>query len=256
MDSVQSVVAPVTVAGDLGWRDLRGALGKGVSDFLAYPLFGLFFASFYVAGGIILMLGLSRVGETWWLIALMAGFPLLAPFTAVGLYEVSRRRERGEPMRWGAVLGSIWARAGDQLGLMGALVFIAFSFWMGLAHGVFAIFMGTSGVGAQSLAELMSPDGVTMLLVGGAMGGLFALAMFAITVMSLPMLVDREVDFITAIITSLAVVRSNKAVMIGWALIIAVLMAAAMVPMFLGLFVVLPVLGHATWHLYRRSVRG
>jgi uncharacterized membrane protein len=93
-----------------------------------------------------------------------------------------------------------------------------------------------------------------MLAVGSVVGAIMALAFYAITVISLPMLVDREVDFLTAIIVSLATVRSNGAVMIGWAAIVAVILFAAMLPLFLGLFVALPVLGHATWHLYRRAV--
>jgi uncharacterized membrane protein len=123
-----------------------------------------------------------------------------------------------------------------------------------LAHGIFAIFLGNSGIGAASGALFLSTNAIAMLLVGGAVGGIFALGLFAITVISLPMLVDREVDFITAIIVSLGVVRSNKQVMLGWAALVAVTLTLAMLPMFAGLFVALPVLGHATWHLYRRVV--
>lgn len=254
--ATQSPIAPVVVANDLTLRDLGAALLAGLKDMLAYPLFGLFFATFYVVGGLILFYGLTGVGEGWWIVPLLAGFPLLAPLTAVGLYEVSRRRELGEPVRWGPVLGVLFGRNHDQIWMMGALIFVAFAFWMGLAHGVFAIFLGSSGIGASHDASTMiSGEALTMLAVGGVMGGLYALGMFAITIISLPMLVDREVDFITAIITSLATFRNNKGVMFCWALIIAVALAIAMIPAFLGLFIVLPVLGHATWHLYRRTVR-
>jgi uncharacterized membrane protein len=252
----QSAIAPVTVTRDLSAEDVRDALIAGWRDFAAYPIYGLFFAAFYVLGGLGIVYGLSSIGQGWWLIPIMAGFPLLAPFTAVGLYEVSRRREGGLPIGWGGVLRALGGRGDEQLILMGAIVFVAFSFWMILAHGIFAIFLGESGIGAETGALLMSTDALLMMLVGGAVGGVFALGLFAITVISLPMLVDREVDFITAIIVSLGVVRSNKRLMLGWAVLIAVTLILAMIPLFAGLFVALPVLGHATWHLYRRAVSG
>ena len=250
----QSAIAPATLLKNLTTKDIGNALGAGWRDFAAYPIYGLFFATFYVAGGLGLVYGLTSMGQGWWLIPIMAGFPLLAPFSAVGLYEVSRRREAGLPLSWRGVLGALGGKGDEQLILMGAIVFVAFSFWMILAHGIFAIFLGSSGIGAESGALLLSPDAIMMLLVGSAVGGIFALGLFAITVISLPMLVDREVDFITAIIVSLGVVRSNKRVMLGWAALVAVTLTLAMLPMFAGLFVALPVLGHATWHLYRRAV--
>uniref|UniRef100_UPI0035B2E211 DUF2189 domain-containing protein n=1 Tax=Sandaracinobacter sp. TaxID=2487581 RepID=UPI0035B2E211 len=111
-----------------------------------------------------------------------------------------------------------------------------------------------ASVGAATPQLFLHGPGLAMLLVGSAAGALLALAFFAITVVSLPMLVDRRVDFITAIIVSLGVVRSNTAVMITWALLVATLLFLAMLPMFLGLLLILPLLGHATWHLYRRAV--
>lgn len=252
--TAQSAIAPVTVAPDLRVQDLRAALAAGWRDFAACPAYGLFFAAFYVLGGLGLFYGLSNIGQGWWLIPIMAGFPLLAPFTAVGLYEVSRRREAGLPIGWGGVLGALGGRGDGQIILMGGIVFVAFSFWMILAHGIFAIFLGESGVGAEIGAMRLSADAIMMLLVGGVVGGLFALGLFTITVASLPMLVDREVDFITAIIVSLGAVRSNPGVMLGWAALVALTLTLAMLPMFAGLFVALPVLGHATWHLYRRAV--
>lgn len=249
-----SAISPVILAQNLTARDVRDALKAGWQDFLAYPVYGIFFAAFYVAGGLGLVYGLSSMGQGWWLIPIMAGFPLLAPFSAVGLYEVSRRREAGLPLGWRGVLGALGGKGDEQLILMGAIVFVAFSFWMILAHGIFAIFLGESGIGGETGALLLSPDAVIMLLVGSVVGGIFALGLFAITVISLPMLVDQEVDFITAIIVSLGVVRSNKRVMLGWALLVGVTLSLAMVPLFAGLFIALPVLGHATWHLYRRAV--
>ena len=257
-------LAPVTIAHDLTAADLRGALAAGWRDFCAYPLFGLFFAAIYVLAGLGFAYILTQRGESGWVIAAAAGFPLLAPFTAVGLYEVSRRRELGLPMGWRAVLGALRGHGDEQLLMMGGILFVAFSFWIILAHGIFAIFMVEAGplfagsAGGESLAQiprfLATGPGIAMLIVGGTVGALVALAFYAITVVSLPMLVEREVDFLTAIITSLRVMRAHKRVMLVWAVVIAAMLFAAMVPAFLGLLVVLPVLGHATWHLYRRAV--
>lgn len=251
----QAQVAPVTVAKNLSLGDLRSALAAGWKDFAAHPVYGLFFAAIYVGAGIYLSLALAERGETAWLIPAASGFPLISPFVAVGLYEVSRRREEGLPLTWGSVLGALRGRGDDQLLMMGGFVFVGFTFWMILAHGIFAIFMAESGLGAQSLSLFQTTAGLMMLGVGSVVGALVALLFYSVTVISLPMLVDRDVDFLTAIIVSLATVRSNTLVMLVWAAFIALTLFAAMVPMFLGLFVVLPVLAHATWHLYRRVVR-
>jgi uncharacterized membrane protein len=217
-------------------------------------MFGLFFAAMFMGLGWLIRFALLRRGEIAWLIPAAGGFPLVTPFIAAGIYEVSRRREQGLPLKWGAVLGALRGHDDDQLLLMGGLIFVGFTFWVILAHSIFAIFMSESGIGAESLALFATPAGLWMLVIGSAVGALFGLTFYAITVISLPMLVDREVDFFTAIMVSLRVVRGNRPVLYAWAAIAAASLAAAMVPWFLGLLVVLPVLGHATWHLYRRAV--
>lgn len=250
----QDQVAPVVVASDLKVSDLRAALAAGWGDYKAFPAFGLFFAAIYVIAGMFIYFALFVRGEIAWLVPAAAGFPLLAPFVAVGLYEVSRRRESAIPMSWRAILGALRGRGDEQILSMGVILFVGFGFWIMVAHGIFAIFLAESGIGSESIELFRTGAGLMMLLVGGIAGALMALAFYAITVVSLPMLVDREVDFITAIIASLATVRSNKFVLLIWAAVIAIALFVAMLPLFLGLLVVLPVLGHATWHLYRRSV--
>ncbi|QIQ86205.1 DUF2189 domain-containing protein [Erythrobacter sp.] len=250
--------APPRIATDLALADLGAALGAGWRDFLAAPHYGLFFGGVYVVAGLAAAWVAFVGGELSWLIPAAAGFPLVAPFVAVGLYEASRRRQRGEPLGWGAVLGALKGHGDDQILSMGVIVFVAFSFWMIVAHAIFAIFMAESGMGADSpaaiLAAFATPAGLAMLAVGSAVGGIMALAFYAMTVISLPMLVERKVSFPTAIIASFAVMRANLFVMLAWAGIIAALLALAMIPAFLGLLVALPVLGHATWHLYVRAV--
>lgn len=242
------------VAGDLAWRDLAAALGAGWRDFLAMPRFGLFFGGVYVLTGIAIGWATLAGGNLSWLIPAIAGFPLVAPFIAVGLYEASRRRAAGAPLTWRAVLGALKGHGDDQILSMGVIVFVAFSFWMIIAHAIFAVFMSDSGMGREPWAVLLTRPGLAMLAVGSVIGAGLAFAFYAMTVISLPLLVDRRHDFLTAIITSLAVVRRNPAVMLGWAAMIAGLLFAAMLPGFLGLLVALPVLGHATWHLYARAV--
>lgn len=242
------------VVTDLTLRDLIGALSAGWRDFVAMPQYGLFFGGVYVLAGLAIGYVTVTGGELAWLIPAIAGFPLVAPFVAVGLYEASRRRKTGEPLDWRGVLGALKGHGDDQILSMGAIVFVAFSFWMIVAHAIFAIFMAESGVGGDSLGALLSPAGIAMLTVGSVVGGLMALAFYAMTVISLPMLVDRKIDFLTAIIASFKVMRGNMAMMLVWAAMIAALLFIAMIPVFLGLMVVLPLLGHATWHLYRRVV--
>ncbi|MFN4039992.1 MAG: DUF2189 domain-containing protein [Erythrobacter sp.] len=245
---------PARVANDLALRDLVAVLGAGWRDFCAMPQYGLFFGGVYVLTGLAIGYIALTGGELAWLIPAIAGFPLVAPFVAVGLYEASRRREAGEALNWRGVLGALKGHGDDQILSMGVIVFVAFSFWMIVAHAIFAIFMAESGVGGESLAALLTPSGLAMLTVGSAVGGVMALGFYAMTVISLPMLVDRKIDFLTAIIASFKVMRGNLAMMLVWATVIAALLFVAMLPAFLGLLVVLPVLGHATWHLYRRAV--
>ncbi len=250
----QARIVPVPVAHDLTIADLKTSLAAGWQDFRAFPAFGLFFAAIYVVAAWLIWFVLVTRGQSAWLIPAAAGFPLLAPFVAVGLYEVSRRREAGLPLTWGSILGSLRGHGDEQLLMMGGFVFVGFAFWIIVAHGIFAIFLAESGIRSESLAFFTTGAGIAMLFVGGGAGALMALVFYSITVISLPLLVDRDLDFITAIIVSLATMRANPAVMIAWAAFIAAALFAAMLPAFFGLFIILPVLGHATWHLYGRVV--
>lgn len=243
----------VQVADDLKIADLRAALAAGWRDFFANPVYGLLFGVIYAGAGALVAYALVYRGMVGWLAPVIAGFPLIAPFAAVGLYEISRRREAGLPLSWGAVLGALRGRDDEQLLMMGGFIFVAFSFWVIIAHAIFAIFMAESGIGGESLEALLSPTGLTMLAVGTATGAVLAWFFYTITVVSLPLLVDRDIDFISAIIASVQTVKRNTGVMFCWAVVIVVALGLAMLPMFLGLLFVLPVLGHATWHLYRRA---
>jgi uncharacterized membrane protein len=252
----RATVVSVRITRPLDIADLKAALAAGWADFRGAAKFGLFFAGIYAGAGLLMGWALFTQSAVAWLVPAAAGFPLLAPFCAVGLYDVSRRREAGLPLAWGGVLSSLKGRGDEQILSMGVIIFVAFGFWLMIAHAIFAIFLSAnaSGSGTESLAFLMSGTGIVMLAVGSVVGALLALGFYAVTVFSLPMLVDRDVDFMTAIITSLSCFRANTHVLLAWAVLIAATLFVAMLPAFLGLFVALPVLGHATWHLYRRAV--
>jgi uncharacterized membrane protein len=246
--------SPLPEIGRVRVADLIAALRAGARDYRRAPQFGLFFSAVYVAGGFLLVwLGAGHV--TWTLVTSL-GFPLAAPFAAVGLYEVSRRLEAGQPLAWPEVLGVVWSERRRQIPWMGAIIVIYFLFWTFLAHMIFALFMGLSVMTniSSSWEAFLTRAGITMILVEVVVGGAMAFLLFAMTVVSLPLLLEKEVDFVSAMLLSIQTVRENLPVMALWAFIIAVLTLLALVPWFLGLMVVLPVLGHATWHLYRRAL--
>jgi uncharacterized membrane protein len=236
--------------------DLATALRLGWRDFTRAPLFGLFFASVYVLGGWVIYLALTVSGQLWWTLPAAAGFPILGPFIACGLYEVSRQIEQGRRPGWRSVLGVVWAEKNRQIPSIAVVIVVFFLFWNFVAHMIFALFMGLSSMTdvSSSLSVFLTPNGLAMLAVGTAVGAVFATLLFSITVVSLPLLMDREIDFVTAMIVSVQTVQASPPVMLGWGAFIALLVFAAMLPGFLGLLIVLPVLGHATWHLYRRAL--
>lgn len=246
--SVLPDIGTVTVA------DIPEVLRLGLRDFLRAPAFGIFFSAFYVAGGLVIWQVYSAAGQEWWMVPFFVGFPILGPFAAVGLYEVSRRIEAGAVLDWRAILGLVFAQRQRQIPSMAAIIVLLFMFWLFVAHALFALFLGLQAAAqlGTSPAVLLQGNGPMMLLLGTAIGAGFAGVLFATTVTGLPLLLEHEVDFVTAMITSVQSVLQNLVPMALWGLAITVLIFAAMVPMFLGLFVALPVLGHATWHMYRR----
>ncbi len=250
------VAGPELVVMQADLSDLRAALAAGWADFLRAPSYGAFFAAVYVLGGWGIVAALGVRGQIWWTIPAMAGFPILGPFIACGFYEVSRRLEAGQPLVAREVVSVILRQKDRQIPSMAAVVVVFFLFWNFLSHITFALFLGTATLTnvSSSLAIFATPAGLGMLAFGTLFGAAIAFLLFGLTVVSLPLLLDREVDFITAMLTSLRVVQAAPGVMALWAGLIALGLGIGMATGFLGLFVVLPLFGHASWHLYRRLI--
>lgn len=246
--------SPLPEIGKLTLTEVWASLKCGFDDFRRAPVFGVFFSVFYVSVGLVLML--VSAGTYVWTLVLSLGFPLVAPFAAVGLYEVSRRLEAGQPLVWSEILSVVLREKDRQIPWIGAILVIVFLFWSFFAHMLFALFMGLSAMTniSSSWDVFLTPNGLIMVAAEIVVGGLTAFLVFSITVVSLPLLLEKELDFVTAMLHSMRTVARNLAVMLCWAAIIAVLLFVGMLPYFLGLFIVLPVLGHATWHLYRRAL--
>ncbi len=241
----------------IGAGDVVDALGQGLSDFRAAPLFGLFFGGVYAVGGMLIVLCAAALDVGYLSYPLAVGFALIGPFVAVGLYEVSRRRESGTALDWRGVLGVIVAQRKRELGWMAFVSLFILVVWMYQVRILIALFIGlrapTTLDGFVSVV-LGTPEGLMFLAVGHVIGAAMALVLFSLTVVSFPLLLEREIDFVTAMITSVRAVVTNPLPMIGWAFIIMILLMIAIAPFFIGLFLALPILGHTTWHLYRKLV--
>ena len=254
MTSISGKVDPVVRSITAG--DIAEALGEGLRDFQAVPLYGLAFGALYAAGGIAILLCLMAFGLVYLAYPLAAGFAMIGPFVATGLYEVSRRRETGQAISIGAIWATVKARG--EIGWMAFVTLFVFVIWMYQVRLLIALLLGLNA-SFSSLREfitvvLTTNEGLLFLAIGNAIGAALSLILFSLTVVSFPLLLDRDVDFVTAMVTSVRAVVTSPVPMIGWAAVIVVLLAVSAIPYFLGLVVTLPVLGHATWHLYRRII--
>jgi len=241
----------------IGIADLRAALRDGARDFEACRTDIIFLCLIYPIAGFLIGRFAFNHGLIPLIFPLIAGFALIAPLFGVGLYEISRRRERGIAKGWADVFTVLQAPAIGSILVMGLILLALFALWLFAASFIYTVTLGPDlPISASQFARdvLTTPQGWMMIVVGMGVGFLFALVVLTISVVSFPLLLDRNVGVYRAIATSVRAVRENPGPMAAWGLIIATGLVAGAIPLLVGLAIALPILGHATWHLYRRVI--
>jgi uncharacterized membrane protein len=243
-------VLPITTV------DILEILAAGLRDFRAAPLYGLGVASIYTVGGWILILLLVQFDLPYLVYPLAAGFAFIAPFVSTAFYAISRCLEQNEPLSWRGIAGAVVDSAKRDVRWMALVTGFSLFIWMDIAALLFFGFLGLNALSAQELLReiFTTPMGLIFLVIGNSVGAVIALAVFSYSATSFPMLFDRDIDFVTAMVTSVKLVLRNKVPMVLWCATIAGLVGLSLLSGLVGLFVVLPVLGHASWHLYRRAI--
>lgn len=252
-------VAPraLPVIRKIGVSDIGIALRKGIDDFKSMPSHAIFVVILYPLIGLLLGRLVYGAGILPLLFPIAAGFTLLGPVAAIGLYELSRRREAGLDSAPEHILEIRHSPSFGAILMLALLLMVIFLCWLAVAQSVYEASFGYAPV--ASMPDFLhrvftTPQGWNLILVGNLAGFLFALLVLVISVVSLPLLLDRPVGLPVAMLTSIRAVLANPGPMALWGLIVAALLVVGMIPFLIGLAVVLPVLGHATWHLYRRVV--
>jgi uncharacterized membrane protein len=237
--------------------DLRGALRDGWADFSAMPSHAIFLCIIYPVVGIVLAQLTFGFAILPFLFPLAAGFALIGPVAALGLYELSRRREAGLDTEAGHALDVLHSPSIGAISALGLLLLAIFFVWIAAAHAIYVASFGYAmpvSLG-QFVTDLFTTTaGWQLIIVGNLVGLCFAIVAMMLSAITFPLLLDREVGAATALLTSIRLVRKNPVPMAVWGLIVAALLLIGSVPLFIGLAVVIPVLGHATWHLYRKAI--
>ncbi|MEQ1408113.1 DUF2189 domain-containing protein [Neorhizobium sp. Rsf11] len=241
----------------IGVADIMDALSLGWNDFREKPSHYVFLCLIYPLAGVFLMVWSSGANLLPLLFPLMSGFALLGPLAAIGLYEISRRRERGEDSSWRHAFSVLKSPALPSIIAVGFLLFVLFISWLLVAQAIYTAYFGDVAPTAISsfLNEVLTtPQGMALILWGNLAGFLFAVVVLATTVVAFPLLLDRDVGAVAAIDTSVRATLANPVPVALWGLIVAALLVIGTIPIFAGLAVIMPILGHATWHLYRKLV--
>lgn len=237
--------------------DLREVLRKGIDDFAACRTDVAILCLIYPIIGVVVTWAAFHRDLIPLIFPAVSGFALIGPFAAVGMYEMSRRRERGESASWADALRVIGSPSFVPILLLGIMLLAVFGVWMLTAWAIYSLTLGPeppASLGAFAMEVLTTGPGWAMIGLGLGVGFLFAVLVLVTSVISFPLLVDRHVGLPASIITSVRVSALNARPIAVWGLIVAVALAVGSIPLFLGLIVVVPILGHATWHLYRKTV--
>ena len=251
-DEAQPAIQNIT------WDDLVDALKKGMDDFKAYPSHLVLLAAIYPILGMLLARLTFGYDVLPLLFPIISGFALVGPLAAVGLYEVSRRREQGGKVSLKHALAPFKSRSISSILTLGVLQLVIYFVWLGAAQTIYWMTFGDAlpvSISGFVSDVFNTPAGWTLIIVGGGIGFLFAVTVLIISVVSFPMILDRGVSAAEAIQTSMRAVMKNPMAMTLWGGIVVTLLGIGMLPLFIGLAVTMPVLGHATWHLYRKVVK-
>ncbi|WP_158814325.1 DUF2189 domain-containing protein [Methylocapsa sp. S129] len=250
-------VAAAPVIRKIGPGDLWQALVQGADDFRAMPSHLAFLCLIYPLCGLVLAYATSQQNALQLLFPLASGFALIGPFAAIGLYEMSRRRELGQDTSWKYAFNVLRSPSIPAIAALGLLLVAIFVAWLMAAQGLYTALFGPVAPASylDFLKEVVSTERGWMLIgFGGFIGFCFAIVALAISVVSFPLLLDRDVGAVAAVAASLAAVRENPVTMALWGLIVAAALFVGALPLFVGLAIVMPILGHATWHLYRKTI--
>jgi uncharacterized membrane protein len=241
----------------LTFNDLELALRQGLDDFKAVPSHAIMLCLIYPVVGLVLARLVLGYAVLPLLFPLAAGFALIGPFAAIGLYELSSRREQGLDLSASHAFGVLRSPSFGGMLALGLLLFVLFGVWIATAQAIYVSYFGYGA--AANIPDFVNkifttPEGWGLIIVGCGVGFLFAVVALCVSVISFPMMLDRHSSMTDAMLTSLRVVQTNPVQIATWGLIVAALLVVGSIPAFLGLAVVIPVLGHATWHLYRRAI--
>jgi len=237
--------------------DVVDCLQRGFDDFWEKPSHYIFVALIYPIAGLVFAYWTAGNNALPLLYPLISGFALVGPFAAIGLYEISRRRELGLDTSWRHALGVRRSPAIYSIAVVGVMLAIIFLVWLYAASALYNVLFGVTppeSAGAFIRDIFTTREGWMLIILGNAIGLLFAVVTLAASVVAFPLLLDRDVGAYAAIHTSVRAFMRNPLEILAWGVIVAVLLAIGMLPLFAGLAIVLPILGHATWHLYRRVV--
>jgi len=238
-------------------RDLIEVLAKGLDDFRAMPSHAAFLSLFYPIAGLVIGGWAFRYDFVPLLYPLVTGFALVGPVAAIGIYELSRRREQGLNTTWNHAFDLLSADSFRGIVTLGVALLAIFGVWIAVAQSIYVANFGyapPNSFGDFVRQVLTTQAGHRMILIGNFVGLLFAIATFAISVLSFPLLIDRNIGAIAAAIVSVKAVLRNPLTMALWGLVVAGVLLIGSLPLFVGLAVAVPVLGHSTWHLYRKVV--